>query len=225
MIGIYKITNPKGKTYIGQSINIDRRWSEYNKMKKEAIGTKLYNSLKKYGPENHKFEIVEECNIEHLDEKETYWTLQTDSLYPNGLVLKIGGTYGYMTEESKNKMKKPKHTTESKEKISKANKGKTKSDSFKSNLSKIKKGIKLSKSTCDKISKAKKGKPKHSEFGNKFKKSILQYDTSGNFIKSFPSIKEAASELKISSCSIIYCCQGKKKSIGNYTFKYTPCLD
>jgi hypothetical protein len=32
MIGIYKIINPKGKTYIGQSINIEKRWNGYKKL-------------------------------------------------------------------------------------------------------------------------------------------------------------------------------------------------
>ncbi len=40
---------------------------------KSCIGPKLYNSLKKYGFENHKFEVIEECNLEQLNEKETYW--------------------------------------------------------------------------------------------------------------------------------------------------------
>ena len=31
--GIYKITNPNGKVYIGQSIDIDKRWNKY-KVKK-----------------------------------------------------------------------------------------------------------------------------------------------------------------------------------------------
>lgn len=32
IIGIYKITNPKGKSYIGQSINIYRRFKEYKNL-------------------------------------------------------------------------------------------------------------------------------------------------------------------------------------------------
>ncbi len=32
MIGIYKITNPEGKIYIGQSIDIDRRFKEYKRL-------------------------------------------------------------------------------------------------------------------------------------------------------------------------------------------------
>lgn len=31
-IGIYKITSPSNKIYIGQSTNITRRWDEYRKL-------------------------------------------------------------------------------------------------------------------------------------------------------------------------------------------------
>ena len=63
MIGIYKVTNPKGKSYIGQSINIEKRWRTYEKAHPNELKEqrKLLNSLKKYGPENHTFEIFEIC--------------------------------------------------------------------------------------------------------------------------------------------------------------------
>jgi len=62
MIGIYKIINPFGKIYIGQSVNIEKRFKTYKALSKNVIGqTKLYRSLKKYGAENHKFEIL--CGI------------------------------------------------------------------------------------------------------------------------------------------------------------------
>ena len=59
MIGIYKITNPKGKIYIGQSTNIEDRWEKGHKYNCGS-GKKLKNSLNKYGWENHKKEILEE---------------------------------------------------------------------------------------------------------------------------------------------------------------------
>lgn len=63
--GIYKIISPSGKIYIGQSSNIDGRWEQYEKYPSSYIGqTRLYNSIKKYGYENHKLEIVELCSIE-----------------------------------------------------------------------------------------------------------------------------------------------------------------
>ena len=48
-IGIYKIVSPSEKIYIGQSINIEKRWEKNYKTLKCKTQTKLYNSLKKYG--------------------------------------------------------------------------------------------------------------------------------------------------------------------------------
>lgn len=72
MVGIYKITNPKGKVYIGQSIDIISRWEKGHKYN-VGSGSKLKNSLLKYGYDNHVFEIIEECNIDILTERESYW--------------------------------------------------------------------------------------------------------------------------------------------------------
>lgn len=72
MIGIYKITNPKGKIYIGQSINIKRRFKDYkNSLKKSQ--RKIYNSFKKYGYDNHTFEIIEKCLESELNDRERYY--------------------------------------------------------------------------------------------------------------------------------------------------------
>lgn len=72
MIGIYKITNPKGKIYIGQSISIERRFKAYFNLncKKQII---LYNSFLKYGVKNHIFETICECDISELNDKERYY--------------------------------------------------------------------------------------------------------------------------------------------------------
>ena len=56
-IGIYKITSPNNKIYIGQSVDIYKRWN-YHKKLYSNDSPKLYYSLKKYGSENHIFEIV-----------------------------------------------------------------------------------------------------------------------------------------------------------------------
>lgn len=48
MVGIYKITNPNGRIYIGQSTDIKFRWGIYRKLKCKDQPS-LYNSLKKYG--------------------------------------------------------------------------------------------------------------------------------------------------------------------------------
>ena len=46
MIGIYKITNPSNKVYIGQSTNIKERFRKYSKLSNKRQ-IKLYNSFQK----------------------------------------------------------------------------------------------------------------------------------------------------------------------------------
>ena len=72
--GIYKITSPTYRIYIGQSKDLKRRVSEYRNMDvKLKSQTRLYNSLQKYGWENHQFDIIEYCIEEDLDCSERFW--------------------------------------------------------------------------------------------------------------------------------------------------------
>jgi group I intron endonuclease len=73
MIGIYKITSPSKKIYIGQSVNIKRRFSKYRCLTKTNEQPALVRSFIKYGVEEHNFEIVEECLLEELNIRERYW--------------------------------------------------------------------------------------------------------------------------------------------------------
>lgn len=72
-IGIYKITSPTNRIYIGQSTNIEKRFKDYNLLRNCKTQTKLYRSLIKYNPNNHIFEIIEECLESELNERERYW--------------------------------------------------------------------------------------------------------------------------------------------------------
>lgn len=70
MIGIYKITKiENGKSYIGQSNNIERRFSEHKQ--KKDIPIEL--AIQKYGEKAFSFEVLEECSLDDLDARERYW--------------------------------------------------------------------------------------------------------------------------------------------------------
>lgn len=86
MIGIYKITNPKGAIYIGQSINLEKRKITYSKAKCKAQ-RKIYNSIVKYGWDNHRFEIIYECTREELNYYERNFGELYDVLSVNNLNL------------------------------------------------------------------------------------------------------------------------------------------
>ena len=91
MIGIYKITNKiNNHCYIGQSINIEQRWQGHRSDWKKGVCYPLYLAFTKYGIENFSFEIIEECSLELLNEKEVYWIEYFDSFY-NGYNQTLGG--------------------------------------------------------------------------------------------------------------------------------------
>ena len=81
-IGIYRITNKiNGKSYIGQSIHIERRWEEHCKPSSSSLISK---AIHKYGKINFLFEILEECQIEDLDLLEQYWIKKENTISPFG---------------------------------------------------------------------------------------------------------------------------------------------
>jgi group I intron endonuclease len=108
MIGVYKITSPSDKVYIGQSANIEYRWECYRKgySKKQA---KLHASFKKYGVSAHLFEIVHELPVD-IDQLalDNYEQIYMDAYMDCGvelLNLREAGCTGRHSEESKEKMK------------------------------------------------------------------------------------------------------------------------
>ena len=98
-MGIYTITNIiNNKKYVGLSFNIEERWQQHIKYAfKESNdryhNNRIYNALRKYGIDNFKFEIIEECKKEKLKEREIYWIDYYDA-YNNGYNLTIGGDIG-----------------------------------------------------------------------------------------------------------------------------------
>jgi group I intron endonuclease len=204
MIGIYKITNPIGKIYIGQSKDIHSRWKKnyYNLNCKEQI--KLYNSLKKHDPKNHIFEIVEECSSEQLNGKEIYWGTFYQVLNPKiGLNLRLGDGNGSWGQEIKDK-------------ISKARLGMKFTDEHCINISKSKIGYVYSEDRDIKIGNSQKGIPKPNT-----RKSVLQYDLQGNFIKEWNSMSEALLFVNNGiGDSIGACCRNKQKTAYGFKWKY-----
>lgn len=127
MIGIYKITSPSGKVYVGQSVNIERRLKEYKNLKcKKQV--KLYNSFVKYGFENHKIEIVCECKIEELNDNERLYQDKYNCLNKglNCYLTTSKDKSGVLSEETKIKISKAvkNPSKETRLRMSKSQKGK-----------------------------------------------------------------------------------------------------
>lgn len=81
MIGIYKITEIENPTifYVGKSNDIERRFKEhiYKSSKQSRIPFDDY--IKEKGKDAFKYEILEECTLTQLNEREQYWIIRLNA--------------------------------------------------------------------------------------------------------------------------------------------------
>ena len=180
MIGIYKITNQiNGKIYIGQSIDIEKRWEDhkyYNSNEK----TKLQYALQKYGVSNFSFEIIELCKQEELNEKEIFWISYYNS-YEDGYNMTLGGSsFSFITDIDEQKIIDNYLITKSIRKTS---------ELLQINRDTIRKYLEKNNIPYEKNCSA----PKQIYMVNPYNLEI---------IKTFPSIKDAAAYVKVSDSAI-----------------------
>lgn len=93
--GIYMISNNiNGKVYIGQSVDIKKRWREHRSaafnLNSKDYDMVIYRAIRKYGLDNFNFTIIEKCRVEELNNREKYWILFYDSK-TNGYNVSLGG--------------------------------------------------------------------------------------------------------------------------------------
>lgn len=130
--GIYKITNEiNGKCYIGQSCDIERRWSGHIHAAKYNIeNNKFYNSINKHRICNFSLDIIKICKKEELNYFECFYIMIYDSI-SNGLNSSSGGIKPIYCKETCDKLSISKlgnqhfkgktHTEETKVRMSKNN--------------------------------------------------------------------------------------------------------
>lgn len=114
--GIYCIENLiNHKKYVGQSIDIYRRWESH---KNELNGNRHHNiylqrAWNKYGADNFSFYVLEECDVTTIDHRETYYI---------NILNCVNSEFGYNIESGGNVNKIL--SSETKERMSEAKIGK-----------------------------------------------------------------------------------------------------
>lgn len=102
--GIYKITSPTGRIYIGQSRDIFKRVETYRNVRC-AKQVRLYRSIIKHGWNAHVFKIIHICDSSELNDLEKYYIKFYDCFNtPNGLNLTSGGDSPIVSTETKIKI-------------------------------------------------------------------------------------------------------------------------
>lgn len=88
---LYQITNLiNGKLYIGQTNNIQKRWSNHRSC--PNTDTAIARAIRKYGADNFKFEVLyRNVPIEEIDDLEIKTIEEKNSCIPNGYNISKGG--------------------------------------------------------------------------------------------------------------------------------------
>lgn len=114
--GIYLITNTtNGMCYVGQSVDIIERWKAHSSSKKLSL---IGIAINTEGISNFKFEVIEECTKEQLNEREKFWIEHYNCIHPLGYNKSAGGG-GWTPHKMSDNVK---------EKISSGNKGKKRTE-------------------------------------------------------------------------------------------------
>ena len=98
-------TSPSGKSYIGQSVDLTKRKNRFINNQYDKSQKKLKYALNKYNISAWKYQVLEYCEIDRLDEREIYYIKLYDTFIHGYNMTKGGmGTLGHkMTEEGKEK--------------------------------------------------------------------------------------------------------------------------
>ena len=226
MIGIYKITNNcTGQSYIGQSIDIAKRWQQHIKNNKKA-NRPLHDDIKAYGKENFTFEIIEECSKEELNEKEIYWIAFYNTYKGFGYNQNSGGGN---SEQCINKTKKKIYCY-------------SLNGQFIQEYDSISDAARQTNIENGLICRAANTQGRTKEFQWRYEftkeippykrktnpiynhtstsKPVLQLTLEGIVINEFPSIQEASRQTGISNSGIGMVCNGQRKSAGKYKWKF-----
>lgn len=224
MICIYMITNIiTNERYIGQTRDYQRRVWQHKSAAKKGSHLKISKAIAKYGIDNFKFDVLEECSLEELNDKERYYISELKPEYnvcaggigPNGLHLTdeekersrqaAKKQWANMTEEQKQRVIEKQLTgprkghevsTETREKLRKANLGK-----------------KQSEVTVRKRSLKNRDALKGNKNGNKKIRCVETGEV-------FESVKQAAEHIGINPSGITSVLKGRQRKAGGYKWVY-----
>ncbi len=211
---IYKITNPKGRLYVGKTYCLRKRINSHKHNAKKDSNIILANSIKKYGWDAHTIEVIEAVEDYKLDEREIFWIKELKTYcyeYYGQMNMTLGGegqrsTWKHDTARvlkaremslgDKNNFFGKSHSDESKKimsaKVSERN---------------IRNGVTVPKWGVEK------GRLKRLV-------PVIMYNKDGNFEREFESVAEAACYINSTHSSISESCNHKISNSGGYIFRY-----
>ena len=171
--GIYAITSPSGRKYIGSAVNFANRWRthRYNLRRGQHHSSALQHAYNKYGEAALVFEKLIICTKDDLlfYEQRALDAHNLNELY--NIAPSAGNQLGFRhSDETKARysevrrgMRMPPRTAEHMQKIADAKRGKKQSVAFCENQSRMRKGVPKSAEHVAKVAAANRGKTRSAE--------------------------------------------------------------
>ncbi|HXP23602.1 MAG TPA: GIY-YIG nuclease family protein, partial [Candidatus Sulfotelmatobacter sp.] len=226
--GIYIITNTiNGKRYIGLSTRIKRRIMEHRTPRNLQRSTVLARAFRKYGIENFKFEVLEECEPSLLAERERFWIAQLKPEY--NMTTGGDGSPGHITtDEVKARLSaaaKAQWATMSEDQkqqrvdnnLKRPPRGHPVSEITRQKIREKLTGSKASFQAIAKRSASQKIAMRGNQNGNK---PVVGIDPDSYWSQWYPSIIQAAQEVGIHSAGITSVLKGRQKTAGGLLWQY-----
>jgi len=213
--GIYGILNTvNGKWYIGQSVDVRKRWRSHRRELSMGIhpNAHLQSAFSHYGECAFSFEILEECAVADLNDREIVWIKEKGS-YHNGYNLTTGGdgTCGLLVSDETRKKMSAAHRGQkhSEQTIRRIRAGHLNSETSAAHMKRLRE-MKCSRPATDK-------EREHLlRLSKKQCKQVLCIDTG----VVYESAHEAAHAIGSYQSNISACCRGKTETHRGYRWRY-----
>jgi group I intron endonuclease len=205
-IGIYKLTAPNEKVYIGASTDLERRKQQF--LACRGYRATMFEAMKEFHPSTWVYEKLCTCPKSALDVCERFYIDMFKSDSPEyGYNSQSGGRIGFS------------HSEETKKKMSESTSGQNHPMFGRTGDKNPWFGKKHSDKAKVKMSE---NSSMLGKFGVEHNRSraVNQYDKQGNFIRRWDSIMDVDRELSIAHQSIVACCKGRRKSAGGFRWTH-----
>jgi group I intron endonuclease len=210
---IYKITSPSGRVYVGKTKRLKIRIWEYRWRSKKRKSI-IHDSIKGYGWEAHKLEVIEEIADELLNEREVFWIKELNTFY-------LDNEKGMnMTRGGDGNVPSWKHNTERRKKQAQRFSGEGNPFYGKTHTEEYRKRKSIEVSEYNKRNGVKVPEWAAEKGREAIRKKILCYDLQGNFLKEYNSLSSASAELSISHQSITDSLTKRKSQAKGFVFRY-----
>lgn len=223
--GIYKLTNVmNGKVYVGQSRRISRRLkaheSDSRRIDDVRGQTPLYEDVRKYGFDKFSVEVLELCEVEELDEKETFFIDLYNSTNPDFGYNRTRYPLALQDPKVQVKIRTPEYYESQGKRMREWNIRQWSDPEYRKMTSARSREVQLERLKNPAYLKEKTEHLKKAT--DKMKAAVGQYDSEGNLIATFKGLREAERSMGLANDAIGKVCRGVKnrKRAGGYVWRY-----